>query len=85
MTGYIPRCMSVGDKSYDGQSLWWRFERLAIAVSADYESNHRHLTEARDHAERIIEQEAAQAEAAAAQHASVILGQVLFYFFQCRL
>lgn len=68
MTGYIPRCMSVGDKSYDGQSLWWRFERLAIAVSADYESNHRHLAEARDRAERIIEQEAAQAEAAAAQH-----------------
>lgn len=34
-TGYIPKCLSVCDKVYSDESLWWRFKRLALILSID--------------------------------------------------
>lgn len=35
MTGSLPRCMTLGGETYDDRSLWWRCERLAMAISVD--------------------------------------------------
>lgn len=37
MTGMLPDCMTLGGERYDDRSLWWRCERLAMAVSVDEE------------------------------------------------
>ena len=36
-TGALPPLMSASGEKFDENSLWWLFERLATAVSADYE------------------------------------------------
>ena len=33
--GQLPECMTLGGERYDERSLWWRCERLAMAVSVD--------------------------------------------------
>ena len=35
MTGALPQCMTLGGEKYDDRSLWWRCERLAMAISVD--------------------------------------------------
>lgn len=35
MTGRLPACMTLGGEKYDDRSLWWRCERLAMAISVD--------------------------------------------------
>jgi len=37
MTGSLPDSMTQGTGAYDDGSLWWRCERLAMAISADEE------------------------------------------------
>ena len=37
MTGRLPECMTIGGAEYDERSLWWRCERLAMAISVDEE------------------------------------------------
>ena len=37
MTGQLPACMTLGGAVYDERSLWWRCERLAMAISVDEE------------------------------------------------
>jgi len=34
-TGYLPEMLTTGGEKFDENSLWWQFERLAMAVSID--------------------------------------------------
>ena len=66
-TGALPPLMSASGEKFDENSLWWLFERLATAVSADYE---RYAPFARIGAANLdeeIETQAAKAERAAAR------------------
>lgn len=66
-TGELPPLMSASGEKFDENSLWWLFERLAAAVSADYE---RYAPFARIGAAALdeeIETQAAKAERAAAR------------------
>lgn len=68
-TGALPPLMSASGEKFDENSLWWLFERLATAVSADYE---RYAPFARIGAANLdeeIETQAAKAERAAARAA----------------
>lgn len=68
-TGALPPFMSASGEKFDENSLWWLFERLATAVSADYE---RYAPFARIGAANLdeeIETQAAKAERAAARAA----------------
>ena len=68
-TGALPSLMSAGGEKFDENSLWWLFERLATAVSADYE---RYAPFARIGAANLdeeLETQAAKAERAAARAA----------------
>lgn len=65
MTGNFPVKLACGDGLYDYNSLWWRFERLAMAVSADYENNHQKLLLLLQGLEKEIEATASGAEAIA--------------------
>ena len=70
-TGALPPLMSASGEKFDENSLWWLFERLATAVSADYE---RYAPFARIGAANLdeeIETQAAKAERAAARAARV--------------
>ena len=65
--GALPPLMSASGEKFDENSLWWLFERLATAVSADYE---RYAPFARIGAANLdeeIETQAAKAERAAAR------------------
>ena len=68
-TGALPPLMSASGEKFDEKSLWWLFERLATAVSADYE---RYAPFARIGAANLdedLETQAARAERAAARAA----------------
>lgn len=68
-TGALPPLMSASGEKFDENSLWWLFERLATAVSADYE---RYAPFARIGAANLdeeLETQAAKAERAAARAA----------------
>lgn len=68
-TGALPPLMSASGEKFDENSLWWLFERLSTAVSADYE---RYAPFARIGAANLdeeIETQAAKAERAAARAA----------------
>ena len=70
-TGALPPLMSASGEKFDENSLWWLFERLATAVSADYE---RYAPFARIGAANLdeeIETQAAKAERTAARAARV--------------
>ena len=70
-TGALPPLMSASGEKFDENSLWWLFERLATAVSADYE---RYAPFARIGAANLdeeLETQAAKAERAAARAARV--------------
>lgn len=34
-TGYIPKALTLCDKSYSAESLWWRMKRLSLIASVD--------------------------------------------------
>lgn len=66
-TGALPPLMSASGEKFNENSLWWLFERLATAVSADYE---RYAPFARIGAANLdeeLETQAARAERAAAR------------------
>lgn len=35
LRGEVPQCLTLGGATFDPDSLWWRVERLAMAVSVD--------------------------------------------------
>ena len=65
--------MERGGEYFDGDSLWWLFERLAASVSVDY---HRFAPEVQSAAAKL-EEELEQAAAQAEEEAVRLMGQGL--------
>lgn len=66
-TGYLPPLMRASGGKFDENSLWWLFERLAAAVSADYEKYAPFVRVGAAFLDEEIETQAARAERAAAR------------------
>ena len=62
-----PRLMTQSGEKFDENSLWWLFERLAAAVSADYEKYVPYIRVGAISLDEQIETQAARAERAAAR------------------
>lgn len=66
LTGWLPACMEQGGERFEETSLWWLFERLAAAVSADYERFAPAVQGEAAELEAWLDREADQAEGQAA-------------------
>ena len=66
LTGWLPACMEQGGERFEETSLWWLFERLAAAVSADYERFAPAVQGEAAELEARLDREADQAEGQAA-------------------
>ena len=66
LTGWLPACMEAGGEQFEETSLWWLLERLAMAVSADYERFAPAVQREAAELEEQLDREAKQAEAQAA-------------------
>lgn len=66
LTGWLPACMEQGGERFEETSLWWLFERLAAAVSADYERFAPAVQGEATELEARLDREADQAEGQAA-------------------
>lgn len=62
-TGHLPRMLTAGGEKFDENSLWWQFERLAMAVSIDEDRFGSHVRSQLRKLEAQLSEEAAAAEA----------------------
>ena len=60
-TGYIPRTLTVCDKTYSNESLWWKLKRMSLYASID-ERFEKELAEKAKELEKEIELFALRAE-----------------------